>query len=205
MSDINLRRQSDGSLLQQFRTGCSDSAAEQIYLRYAGRLISFARGRMGQNLKSKIEAEDIVQSVFRTFFRRAGRGEFAVPDGAELWRLFLVVALNKIRNAAVYHRAAKRDGGREVATDASLTVTDPNSDGATQEALVILRQAVEEVIEKLEPSQQQIIRLRLAGHEVAEISMATGRAKRSVERVLQSFRTQMEQTLDDVPEESTSE
>ena len=41
------------------------------------------------------------------------------------------------------------------------------------------------------------VRLRIDGHEVADIAAHTGRSKRSVERVLQQFRDQLQGLLDD--------
>jgi hypothetical protein len=34
-----------------------------------------------------VDAVDLVQSIFRTFFRRVRRGCYDVPDGEELWKL----------------------------------------------------------------------------------------------------------------------
>ena len=59
----------------------------------------------------------------------------------------------------------------------------------------MLRLAVAETLERLPPSQRQVITLRLEGHEVDEISKRTGRAKRTVERVLQQFRDRMRREL----------
>ena len=58
--------------------------------------------------------EDIVQSVFGSFFRRLGQGFYDVPEGDELWKLLLVIALHKIRKKAAYHHAAKRDRHRTI-------------------------------------------------------------------------------------------
>ncbi len=52
---------------------------------------------MAPDLAGRVDADDIVQSVFRTFFRRVAKGDYEVPDGEELWKLFLVIALNKVR------------------------------------------------------------------------------------------------------------
>lgn len=186
---------SDRTLLLRYQASRSDAAATEIYLRYARRLVAFTRSRMGATLKSRVEAEDIVQSVFRTFFRRAERGEFAVPDGHDLWRLFLVVSLNKLRNAATHHSAAKRDAARTsgAASDAAFAVPSADAD----QALLVLRESVDHALEGLDVSARQMIELRLEGFEVAEIAARTGRAKRSVERVLQGFRTSMESLLND--------
>ena len=44
-----------------------------------------------------------------SFFRKAGSGDYEVPHGEDLWKLFLVMALNKVRAKGAFHRAAKRD------------------------------------------------------------------------------------------------
>src|SRR5947209_8356046 len=99
---------SDHTLLERYRRG-SDDAATQLYLRYARRLHGLAQAQLGPALRRRVDLDDLVQSVFGSFFRRARHGYYDVPAGEELWRLFLVLALHKIRNQAAYHHAAKRD------------------------------------------------------------------------------------------------
>src|SRR5207249_1390836 len=116
----------------------------------------------------RFDPEDIVQSVFRTFFRRAARGDYDAPEGEELWKLFLVIALNKIRATGAYHRAAKRDVRATVlgaAFEATLE-TIPDKD---HQALLLLRLVVEEVLQGVPAVQRRMIELRIAGHEVADI------------------------------------
>src|SRR5262245_14011453 len=71
---------SDHALLRCWRGGSQD-AATQLYRRYAHRLRSLAKARCSPDLARRVEAEDIVQSVFATFFRGAGTGRYVVPAG----------------------------------------------------------------------------------------------------------------------------
>src|SRR4051812_37943280 len=80
---------SDRSLLRQFRQGEKDAPTE-LYLRYAARLRALAEKQSGADLARRVDPEDIVQSVFRTFFRRAAHGQYDVPQGEEIWKLLLV-------------------------------------------------------------------------------------------------------------------
>ena len=98
----------DRSLMRRFRAGSEEAAAE-LYVRYAKRLRALARARCAPELAARIDADDIVQSVFRSFFQAARKGYYDVPAGEELWRILLVIALNKIRDARAFHTAAKRD------------------------------------------------------------------------------------------------
>ena len=55
----------------------------------------------------------------------------------------------------------------------------------------VLQLTINEVLERLPASHRKIVELRVEGHEVAEIAAQTGRAKRSVERILQEFRDRL--------------
>jgi RNA polymerase sigma factor (sigma-70 family) len=184
---------SDRSLLRRLRHGQAD-APTQLYLRYAERLQALAARQTSPELGRRLDPEDIVQTVFRTFFRRAAEGSYDVPDGEEIWKLLLVIALNKIRAAAVHHRAAKRDVRRTGSGEANeLAIR--GAAGKDEGALAVLRMVVDEVLEGLPESHRRIIEARIDGHEVAEISRDVGRSKRSVERVLQDFRRRMDELV----------
>jgi RNA polymerase sigma factor (sigma-70 family) len=185
--------QSDRSLLRRFRAGQSD-AATFLYLRYAGRLRALAAVQSGSALRPRVDPEDIVQSVFRTFFRRAARGEYDVPEGEELWKLFLVIALNKIRATAAHHRAAKRDV-RVTQSGAAFDQAMGNATSRDEASLTTLRLVVEGVMDKLVASQRVIIEKRIEGYQVDEIARQTGRARRTVERALQDFRRTLTRLL----------
>jgi DNA-directed RNA polymerase specialized sigma24 family protein len=98
-----------------------------------------------------------------------------------------VIALNKIRAAGAYHRAAKRDVTRTAGGDA-CDLADGKQAIHDESALVTLRLVIDEVLAGLPASYRQIVELRIEEYEVAEIAQRVGRSKRSVERVLQEFR-----------------
>lgn len=181
----------DHSLLRRLRAG-EDDAATALYLRYADHLRALAARQSSPALATRLDPDDIVQSVFRTFFRRVNTSSYDVPAGDDLWRLFLVIALHKIRNAAAHHRAGKRDVRQSV----PLGDADPAA-GADENSLTVLRLVVEDSIARLPEPARELVRLRIDGHEVADIAARAGRSKRSVERVLQQFRDQLRACLDD--------
>jgi RNA polymerase sigma-70 factor (ECF subfamily) len=181
---------SDCSLLRRLQHGEFD-AFTQLYVRYAERLHALAMAQSSPELARRVDPEDIVQSVFRTFFRRAVQGHYSVPDGEEIWKLLLVIALNKVRAAGAFHRAAKRDvrmttGG--VAFERALE-SEPGRDEA---ALRVLQLVIDELLAEMPTPHRQIIELRIESYEVAEIAEKVQRSKRSVERVLQDFRKRLE-------------
>jgi RNA polymerase sigma-70 factor (ECF subfamily) len=184
---------SDYSLLRRFRGGQPDAATE-LYLRYAERLRALAAGQVAPDLAPRLDPDDIVQSVFRTFFRRAAQGQYDVPEGEDLWKLFLIIALHKIRSAARFHRAGKRDVG---ATDTGLSEA-RNGDALVapdEMALATLRMVVDELLGGLPPSMRAIVELRIEEREVEEIAQRTQRSRRSVERALHEFRKRLSSLL----------
>ena len=190
---------SDHSLLVKVQRG-QDDAATALYLRYAKRLRALVKAQRGADLAARVDPDDIVQSVFRTFFRRAAEGHYDVPPGDELWKLFLVIALYKVRDTAAFHRADKRDVGRTVVgadVDRSVAGRLRSGSGRDEEALTILQLVIDEILAKLPPAHRRIVELRVEGHEVADIAAQTGRAKRSVERILQEFRGRLSAAIRD--------
>jgi len=185
---------SDQSLLRRFQIGDQD-AATAIYLRYAKKLQNLTQSQTDVRISLQVDPEGIVQSVFRTFFRRASKGQYNVLDGDELWKLFLVIALNKIRNVSKFHRAAKRDASVTKTLEAVNEIMIKNrldSDSALQ----ILKLTVDELLANYPIVQQRIISLRIEGCTISEIAEKTGRAKRSIERTLQQFREHLQTQMD---------
>lgn len=184
--EARLGEPTDHSLLRQFRGG-SEEAAAQLYARYLHRLQALVRANCSRDLIRCIDVDDIVQSVFGSFFRRASQGLYDVPEGDELWKLILVIALNKIRAKGTYYRAAMRDVRRITRNERPLDeVETPCPERGKTRAF--LRLALNEALERLIPSHRAVVKLRMAGYEVAEIAQKLRRSKRTVERVLQEAR-----------------
>ena len=185
-SEANL---TDQTLMRRFRDGEQD-AASALYLRYAGRLQTLANHQTSDKLSLRLASDEIVQSVFRTFFRRVSDGQYSDVDGDDLWRLFLVIALNKIRSSADYHQAKKRDVRKTVAGD-DLIGHQPARESEQSVAYAVLKMTIDELLETLPESHREIVRLRIDGHTLPEVAAKTGRALRSTERILQEFRQRL--------------
>src|SRR4051812_9005082 len=157
MSDTPPPEPTDRSLLERFRSGSQD-AATQLYRRYAEKLRELAKAQCSARLGRLVEPDDIVQSVFGSFFRGASQGVYQLSAGEELWKLFLVIALNKIRVRARYHSAARRDQSRTV-VGGELTLEAVALGDEAAEALLQL--TVDEALERLPEQHRRAIRLRV--------------------------------------------
>ncbi|MCA9212196.1 MAG: RNA polymerase sigma factor [Planctomycetales bacterium] len=172
---------SDSTLLGRYRKG-DDDAATALYVKYANRLRNVAVSQTSQNLAARFDADDVVQSVFRTFFRRASEGYFDVPPGDEIWSLFLVIALNKVRRLGKMHRRKRRDVG------ATESIESSNAESHESDALMTLQMSIDELLEALPSDKKQMIEMRIQGYGVTEIAEETDRCTRTVERTLRQFR-----------------
>lgn len=172
---------SDTVLVELIRSG-SQYAATKLYRRYAPRIWALARSRCSRALAPRLDAEDIVQSVFRRFFGQVSEGNYQAPDGETLWGLFLAIALNKIRSAERYHRAERRDVTKTVSEDEDVA-------GSSQQWMEL---AVRETLEQLPPRHREAVALRVAGWEIGEIARHLKRSLRTTERQLQEARHLLE-------------
>src|SRR6187397_2566869 len=81
-------------LLSQLREG-DETAACKIFRKYTDQLVRKARTRLDPMMRKKVDAEDIVQSVYRSFFVRYREGEFQLENWESLWCLLLTITFRK--------------------------------------------------------------------------------------------------------------
>ena len=186
---------SDGSLVRLIRDG-EQQAATDLFLRYSDRLLNLAKSNTSPQLSPRFDPEDVVQSVFRSFFRRVSDGAYDVPPGEELWRLLLVLSLNKVRGLAKFHRAQKRSVEATLTGDEYADLIEQFSEPDPQPRQ-ILEMVLEKVLGELPDSQRDIVERRIQGESVVDIATSTQRSRRTVERVIKKFRDQIAELTDD--------
>lgn len=175
-------------LLERLQAG-DGPAAEEIFQRFAQRLVGLARRRLDERLRQKVDAEDVVQSVFRSFFERSGRGEFDFANWEGVWGLLVLLTVRKCGHRAAYFQADRRDVRRETpggGEDAAVTsrVFEAIASEPTPEEAAQLADTTEEVMRRLKgEKERQIFELSLQGYSVPEISARVNHYERGVERV----------------------
>jgi RNA polymerase sigma-70 factor (ECF subfamily) len=182
-------------LRPRLETGDPQAAAE-VFHRFARRLIGLARGRLDARIQRKIDAEDVVQSVFKSFFRRQADEGFELESWDSLWSLLVVMTVRKCGHKVQLLRAARRDVRREAAADgASATSTwqfEAASDEPRPDEAVALAELLEQVMTELTERERDMLSLRLQGYSTEEIAQSVGRTERTVQRLLQSIRARWE-------------
>jgi RNA polymerase sigma-70 factor (ECF subfamily) len=186
-------------LMVRLRAGSPDAAA-RVFDRFAGRLIALARRRLDGPLRAKLDAEDVLQSVYRSFFRRCDRGEFHLDGWDGLWSLLVLLTVRKCGRQAEHYRAARRDVRREdtpVPPGLGGDAWEATGREPTPEEAVVLAETVESLLRGLDGRDRAIVTLSLQGYTVAEVSDEIGRTQRTVQRVLERVRKRLERLQTD--------
>jgi RNA polymerase sigma-70 factor, ECF subfamily len=159
-----------------------DQAARVIFDRYSDRLVRLAGQHLSRRLAGRVDGEDVVQSVFRTFFRRGNEGEFRIDSSAQLWQLLVRITILKARAKARYHTAGVRDAGAERPTDPASF--DPAArDPGPEEAAALVDQ-VEVLLRGLPALYGELLGLRLQGRTVTDVADDLGVSRQTVHRAL---------------------
>ena len=103
-------------LLEQVRAG-DEPAAAALFSRYFKRLTSLARSRLSTRLARRTDPEDIVMSVYRSFFVGARAGRFTLNRGGDLWRLLSAITRHKLARQIRHEVADRRSVERELSVD----------------------------------------------------------------------------------------
>lgn len=182
-------------LLNRWRAG-DEGAATELFELYAFRLKTVAQQQMSAPLARRVDGEDIVQSAFRTFFRRGKSGEFTIDDSAGLWRLLVKITLAKVRSQARRHTSQKRDiaaeqGSGAEALEVVLLAQQPGPDEVT-----VLVDLIGEALTELPATYVQILAQRLSGTTRSEIAQNLGISRQTVYRALNVIGQRCEDLLD---------
>jgi RNA polymerase sigma-70 factor (ECF subfamily) len=188
--------EASAELVVRWREG-DEQAADELFRRYAGRLLALAQSRLSNKLALRVDAEDVVQSVYRSFFMHARAGRYVFERSGDLWKLLVAITLNKVRGQAEYHAAEKRDVARD------QPVSEQGGDWQGMSVSVLTRQPtpaeaaaladeLELVMRRLDAPQRRMFEMRLQGYSLEEIAAECGCSIRTVKRGLSHIRKELE-------------
>jgi RNA polymerase sigma-70 factor (ECF subfamily) len=164
-------------------------ALNRLLLTHYGPLTARVEKRIPGALRSVIAPEDVLQEVFTEVFQTIASFRPAGSDGFYRW--LATIADHRLLDVVRAHRAAKRGGGRAVATLAqssiaplvelvAVTERTPSVSASGREAAA----AVQIGLAGLEPAYREVLTLRyLRGLTVAEAAERMGRTEGSMHRL----------------------
>ena len=155
-------------------------------------MLELARRQLPDRIRRRVDPEDVVQSVYRSFFRRLSAGEFGFEESHDVWRLLAVMTFRKARNQVKHHTRQQRDSFRETAYESTATHGQPGEpiDPAPQPGdLTIMIDYLDQLLAELPARHHDVVTLRLEGFSTAEVATKLGISKRTVLRVLAHLQT----------------
>jgi RNA polymerase sigma-70 factor (ECF subfamily) len=176
--------------IQRWSTG-DQQAAEQLFARYAARLTRIAEQHLSRKIAAREGGEDVVQSVFRTFFRRIAEGQFQIDGSAQVWRLLVKITLQKARTRGRYHEAKKRRAGAEVRAEDDSWVAEALDRDPDPAAAVELVDLMESLIQGVPPLYCRVLELRLQGMVPADVARELKISRNTVYRALDLFKQRL--------------
>jgi RNA polymerase sigma-70 factor (ECF subfamily) len=179
-----------------------DTAARELFERFAGRLIAVARRRFAPGLQHKVDPESVVQSAYKSFFHRYDEGKFELGGWDSLWGLLTVITVRKCAQRVAYYRAECRDLAREAsapATEAGGSWLDPLGREPTPLEAAELAETVQQLFAAMSAEDRPVLELSLHGYSTREISERLGRAERTVRLLREGVRKRLERMQQEPP------
>jgi RNA polymerase sigma-70 factor (ECF subfamily) len=172
-----------------------EAAARLVFDRFVNRLIAMARGRLDHRIRQKVDPEDVLQSVYMSFFARHSEGKFEIGGWDGLWAILVVITLRKCLKWNARYRTGGRDIGKEVqpapSPDNSNLSWEAIDREPTPDEAAVLTETLETVLRGLGGREREMVQRYLQGHTVCEIGAAVGRSERTVLRILERVKTQL--------------
>lgn len=183
-------------LLQRLENGDADAAA-LVFERYAARLIGLAHRRLDERVRSKVDADDVVNSVFRTFCRRAAECPFDLDGPDSLWALLVEITLRKCGHWNRHFRTRKRDVRREQTppsmADSASSDEPLEAGGPSPEDEAVLREMVERLLKGLDERMRIVCEMRLQGYEIREIAVALQCSEATIHRKIRNIKDRLKE------------
>ena len=183
----------------------SDEFETEIVQQYSARLLALARRELPERIRRRVDPEDVLQSVYRSFFRRLSQDEFEFAEAEDVWRLLTVMTYRKVKNQIKFHRRQQRDAYLDISYQAetvdgtSAKLGEPVASGPSAADLAILVDYLEIILRRLPERHHELVRLRLEGCSTSEIASRVGVTKRTVIRVLAHLKTIATEILEEEP------
>lgn len=176
-------------------------AANRIWQLYFDRLVRSIRGRLyGQN-RAVSDEEDIVLSVFDSFYIAAEKGRFPdLSDRDDLWRLLLRMSARKVVDKR-RHAQRQRRGGNVQIHSLDKAARDENvieaiGNEPSPEMVLMMEESVEQFFSQLGVGQlRDLAGAKLEGYSNAELAKRFGCSERTIERRLHLIREKCQQEV----------
>ncbi|NND99428.1 MAG: protein kinase [Pirellulaceae bacterium] len=188
------------TLIQSAKQG-NPLAQHDLHDRYCKRLLRLIRARIRNSLQSRFDAEDVVNSAFRSFFSGLSNDRLTVPPSGDLWPLLAQISIHKLHRRTKHHRRRRRDADIEESSNADLAVQPSRND---PDAAMIIGDELAWLQPKLSPHGTEIINRILDGWTHPQIAQQLGCSARTVRRSVCEARRLLQYRFDQLADKRIS-
>jgi len=167
-------------MLERLNRG-EEEAARTVFETYGPYLRMVVHRRLSTPLRSKVDSEDIVQSVWVDLLHVFRQGKDRFPDVNRLRAFLTRAACNRLIDRHRQHASTIRRERPMVDGECDQV---PSVDPDRPEDLVLAEELWARIMASCPPSHHDLIRMKREGLDVAEIAERTGLHPSSVRRIL---------------------
>ena len=160
-------------------------------------------GKFANRFRSKLDAADLIQSVFAELFRRGVRDSLIrqnsdsvdlaeeKDDEKALWKITITIILRRVSNKVRHYQTAKRNVNQEEHIDAPIAIRniEPIFEVEIDEFLCSIR-------ERLTELEWEIFELHVQGFTQKQIAPMVQRSSKTIGRRLKVIRATTEELLE---------
>lgn len=184
------------------------TAANQIWKLYFERLVRAVGKRLYGHNRAVSDEEDVVLSVFKSFYAAAEKGRFVdLSDRDDLWQLLLTMAARKVIDKRRHDHRQRRGGNVAIHSldrggrDSEIIETIGNE--PSPEMVLMMQESVEQLFSHLGVGQlRDLAGAKLEGYSNAELAQRYGCSERTIERRLHLIREKLQQEL--IPDDDST-
>lgn len=186
--------------IDQIKDGDS-VAANRIWQHYFDRLVQAVRRRISGQNRAVSDEEDIVLSVFDSFYAAAENGRFPdLSDRDDLWRLLLRMSARKVIDKRRHDMRQRRGGNVQVRSlgvgGEDEAIIEAIGDEPSPEMVLMMQESVEQFFSNLGVGHlRDLAGARLEGYSNAELALRFDCSERTIERRLHLIREKCQQEL----------
>ncbi len=194
--------------IEMVKSGDS-TAANRIWQHYFDRLVRSVRGRLAGHNKAVSDEEDIVLSVFDSFYAAAEQGHFPdLSDRDDLWRLLLRMSARKVIDKRRHDRRQRRGGDVEIHSldGDEKTIIEAIGQEPSPEMVLTMQESMEQFFSHLGVGHLRDLAVaKLEGYSNTELARQFACSERTIERRLHLIREKCQQELIEEDERSPQE
>jgi DNA-directed RNA polymerase specialized sigma24 family protein len=177
----------------------SEFADLKLHNQYASRLLAFVRKRIPNALRAILDAEEVVQMTFLTYFRGIQQQNLVDPENGDLWPLLVAICRRKMMESLQWHQRGKRFALGQVSLSApespsSPAIQLPNSDHTASRKYRI-GEVHHRAQQQLSQREREINDARMQGLSDEELQEQFDCCERTIRRAVRRFQELMEYEL----------